>query len=108
MGDRVRLADIGQELVAEAFPFGRAFDQACDIHKGHPCRDNLLGARNRGEFIKARIRHRDFTDVRFDCAERKIGRLRCRCFGQRVEEGRLADIRQTHDSHLKAHDKHPL
>ena len=42
MGDGVAFADIGKELVAEPLPLRRAFDEACDVHKGHPRRDDFL------------------------------------------------------------------
>ena len=44
-----------------------------------------------------------FADVRFDGAEGEVCGL-CRCrFGQRVKQGRFADVRQTHDTHLESH-----
>ncbi len=49
----------------------------------------------RGDLVEPRVGHRDPADVGLDRAERIIGRLRRRRLGQRVEQGRLADIRQT-------------
>ena len=43
------------------------------------------------------VRYGDDADVRLDRAERIIGCLRAR-LGDRVEQGTLADIRQTDDS----------
>ena len=39
MGDGIRLADIGEELVAQAFALGSAFHEAGDIHEGQPRRE---------------------------------------------------------------------
>ena len=50
-----------------------------------------------------RIRHRHLADIRLDGAERIIRRLRRRRFGQRIEERRLADIRQADDAAFEAH-----
>ena len=40
--DRVGLADVGEELVAEAFALGRAGDQAGDVDELHDRRNHLL------------------------------------------------------------------
>ncbi len=54
--------------------------------------------------VEARIRHRHLADIRLDGAERIIRRLRRRGLRQRVEEGRLADVRQADDAAFEAHD----
>jgi len=51
----------------------------------------------------------ELADVSVRLCKRKLGACAAAVFGQRVEEGRLGDIRQTHDFLiLKAHDKHPF
>ncbi len=42
MGDRVCFADVGEELIAEAFALGCAFHKARDVYKGHARRDDLF------------------------------------------------------------------
>ena len=42
VGDRVALADVGEELVAEAFALAGALHEAGDVDKAHPRRDDLL------------------------------------------------------------------
>ena len=53
--------------------------------------------------VEPRVGHRDLADVGLDRAEGIIGRLRRLRFGQRVEKGRLADVRQADDTAFKAH-----
>ena len=50
------------------------------------------------EHVEPRIGHRDLADIRLDGAERIVRRLRRRRLRQRVEERRLADIRQADDA----------
>ena len=101
--DRVDLADVAEELVAEPLAFGRAFHEPCDIHEGEPRRHDLGGLRKLGQHVETRIRHRDLADIRLDGAERIVRSLRRRRFGQRIEERRLADIRQSDDAAFEAH-----
>ena len=103
MGDGVDLADIGQELVAEPLALRCAAHQPGDVDEGQPRRDDLDRLRELGQRVEPRIRHRDLADVRLDRAERIVRRLRRRGFGQRVEERRLADIRQADDAAFEAH-----
>ena len=44
----LRLADVGEELVAEAFAFGGAGDQARDVDEFHRRRDDLLRIHDAG------------------------------------------------------------
>ena len=73
MDDSVSLADIGKELVAEAFAFACALNQTCDIDDLHSCRNHALGLAHFDEFVQAVIRNGDYSDVRFYSTERKIG-----------------------------------
>ena len=57
------------------------------------------------ERIEPRIRHRHFADVRLDRAEWIVRRLRRRRRGQRIEQRRLADIRQSDNPAFKSHDR---
>ena len=107
MGDGVDLADIGQELVAEAFALGGAAHEAGDVHEGEAGRDDLRRAGDARELVEPRVRHRHVADIRLDGAERIVRRLRGRRLRQRVEEGGLADIRQADDAHLEAHGLTP-
>ncbi len=107
MHDGIDFADIGEELVAEAFTLRRAAHEAGDIDEGDAGRDDFLGLGDVGELLHARIGHGDFAGVRLDGAEGIVGGL-CRCrLGERVEECRLADIRQTDDTAFEAHGLKP-
>ena len=45
LGDGLGLADVGEELVAQAFALGRALDDAGDVHEGHRRRAAGAGSR---------------------------------------------------------------
>ena len=59
LADRVRLADVGQELVAQAFAFGGALDDAGDVDEGDGRGHDLLGVHQLGEHGKALVRQRN-------------------------------------------------
>ena len=56
-----------------------------------------------GQLVEPLVRHRHVAHVGLDGAERVVRGLRRRGLRQRVEEGRLADVRQADDAHLEAH-----
>ena len=101
--DRVDLADVGEELVAEAF--------ALEAPRTRPAMSTnsiwvSISLRRLGDFadlVQPLVGHRDAADVGLDRAERIIRRLRRRGLGQRVEKRRFADIRQADDAAAKAH-----
>ena len=103
MDDCVHLADVAEELVAEAFALRRALHQPCDIDERQLGWDDLGGAGDGRQPVEPRIGNRDLADVRLDRAKGIVGRLRRLRLGQRVEEGRLADVRQADDTAFKAH-----
>ena len=103
MGDGVDFADIAEKLIAEPLAFGGAAHQARDIDEGQPRRHDHRRFGQRRQRVEPAIRHRHLADIRLDGAEWIIRRLRRRGFGQRVEEGRLADIRQADNAAFKAH-----
>ena len=104
MDDRVDLADIAEELVAEPLAGRGAAHQPGDIDELELRFDHLRRLRDLGEPAQARIGNRDAADIGLDRAEWIIGRLRRRRFGQRIEQGGLADIRQPDDPATKAHE----
>ncbi len=102
VGDRIGIADVRQEGIALALAFGSTFDQAGDVDELDGGRKDLQGLDDLRQRLETRIRHADHADVRIDRAERIVlgGDLR---LGQRVEQGRLADVRETDDAALNAH-----
>ena len=103
MRDGVDLADMGEELVAEPLALGGAAHQAGDVDEGQPRRHDLGRFRELRQRVEPRIGHRDLADIRLDGAERIVRRLRRRGRGQRIEERRLADIRQADDAAFETH-----
>ena len=95
--DGLALADMGEELVAQALAVARTLDQACDIDKLDDRRGLLLGVVHGGQLVKALVRHGDHAGVRLDGAERVVRRFRTG-LGDRVEQGGLADVGQTDDA----------
>ena len=101
--DGVDLADVGEELVAEALALRGAADEAGNVDELELGLDLAGRPGDLGDPVEPRIGHRDPPDIGLDRAERIIGRLRRRGLGQRVEQGRLADIRQPDDPAAKTH-----
>ena len=97
-GDGVAVADVGQELVAEALALGRAAHQAGDVDEGDPRRDDLFRLGDRRQSFQARFRHRDLADVRLDGAKGIVRRLRIARARDCVKEGALPDVGETDDS----------
>src|SRR5690554_747201 len=102
MGNGVGLADVGQELVAQAFAFGGAGDQAGDVDEFHGGGHDSLGLYDFGQFGQAWVGHGHHAGIGFDGAEREV-----LCadagFGQCVEQGRFADVGKADDAAVKSH-----
>ena len=93
VNERVHLADMAEELIAQALAVGGALDQPGDIHELEG-RGNLgadLG--DLGELGQSRLRHTDYAQVGLDRAERVVlGRSLVRA-GDGVEERGFPYIR---------------
>lgn len=74
--DGVGLADMAEELVAETFTLGRAFDDAGDVDELHGGGDDRVGFDHGDDAIHARVRDLDDADVGVDGAEGVVGGLR--------------------------------
>src|SRR5438445_401072 len=68
LDDRVDLADVLEELVAEPLALGRALDEAGDVHELDRRRDDALGLRELRERLEPGVGDRDDADVRLDRA----------------------------------------
>src|SRR5688572_13784033 len=101
MGDGVGLADVGEELVAEAFALRGARHQTRDVDELDHGRYGLLRLFDAGDRVKARVGDRHDADIWLDGAER-IVLGRDAGLGERVEQGGLADVRQPDDAALQA------
>ena len=100
--NRVGFADVGQELVAQAFALGSASHQACDVHKLHNRGHDALGRDDLSQLVQAGIGHLHHTSVRLNRAEGVIFSSNAG-FSQGVKEGGLAHVGQAHDAALEAH-----
>ena len=101
--DRMRLANVREELVAQPLALRCALDEARDVDELDDGRHDLLRLHDLRERVELRVRHGDDADVRIDRAERIVlGRnLRRR---ERVEQRRLTDVRQSDDAALDTHE----
>ena len=100
--DGVGLADVGEELVAEAFAFAGASDEAGDVDEFDDGGLDLLGLDDFSELGEAGVRDFYDADVGLDGAEGVVGSFDAG-FGQRVEEGGFADVGQADDAALECH-----
>ena len=96
--DGVALADVAQELVAQAGALAGALDKACNVDKFHDGRRLFVGLPNLGQLVQPRVGHRHNAGVRLNGAERIVRRLRVLCAGQRIKKGGFAYIRKAHDT----------
>ena len=103
--DGIDLADVAQELVAQAFTGAGSLYQSSDVHEFDGRGDHDAGL---GDFLQhpqTFIRHGDDAHVGIDGAERVVRRLRLSGAGDCVEEGGLAHIGQTDDTGLKHNEE---
>ena len=103
VGDGVALADVREELVAEAFALARAGDEARDVDEFDGGGHDAFGLDDFGEGLQARIGHFNDAHVRLDGAEGIVLR-RDAGLRQRVEDGRLAHVGKPDDATFQTHD----
>jgi hypothetical protein len=97
--DRVGLADVRQELVAQPLALMRAADEAGDVVNLKRVVDDLGGGQRLGHGIEPRVAHGDDGDVGIDRGEGVVGGLGPGV-GKRVEERALARVGQPDDPDL--------
>ncbi len=102
LADRVGLADVREELVAQALALGGAAHDAGDVDEVDGRREDALRGEDLGQLGQARVGDAHDAHVRLDRGERVVGRQHV-VLGQGVEQGRLADIGQTDDSDRERH-----
>ena len=101
MQKRRGLAVASTALVA-ALALARALDDARDVDEGHRRRHGLLRVEELGELVEPRVGQVHHPDVRLDRREGVV-RGEDLVLGQGVEQGRLADVRETDDSDGESH-----
>src|ERR1035438_8059110 len=100
VNERVHLADVAEELVAETLSMGGAFYQPCDVHELEG-RGNLradLG--DLGNLGQSRLGHTHDAEVGLDRAKRVILRGCLVRAGDSVEECGLPDVREADNACL--------
>ena len=102
LADGIRLADVRQELVAQALALASARHQAGDVDELDRGRDDFGGVVDFGQLLQAVVGHGHDADVGLDGGEGVVG-----CQAALVREGReqrgLADVGQAHDTDGKRH-----
>ena len=97
MDDRIDLADIGEELVSQAFALACTAYKTGDIDEFDDGRCIFLRVIHLGQFVQTAVRDRYDADVRLNGAERIVCGF-CACFGDCVKQCALADVWQTNDT----------
>ena len=105
--DRVRLADVGQELVAQTLAAMGSRHQARDVVEVDRVGHDLRRLDRLGHGIEAGVRHRNDGDVGLDRRERVVGRLG-RHPGERGEQRGLARVGHPHDADLHRPPTSPI
>ena len=75
VNDSRHFANVTEELVAQSFSFGGAFDQSGNIAEFYGRIDGSLGVVNFVKFFYPFVRYRDNAHIWFDRAERVISRF---------------------------------
>ena len=97
--ERVGLADVREEAVAEPLAGVRARDEPRDVVEVDRVRHEVGCLQERGDLVEPLVLDRDDRDVRLDRRERVVGGLDAR-LRQRVEERRLARVGHPDDADL--------
>ncbi len=100
--DRIRLSDVGEELVAEPLALRGALHDARDVDEAHRRGQDALTAEDLREDAEALVGQVHDAHVRLDRGERVVRREH-RVLGERVEEGGLADVGQADDADGESH-----
>ena len=92
--DGVGLADVAEELVAEALALARAGDQAADVDELHGGGHHVAALAHRGEGVEAGVGDAGHADVRVRGGE-GVRRGQRAATGQRVVQRRLPRVGET-------------
>src|SRR5258708_2811625 len=105
VSDRVDLANIRKELIAETLALGCAPDKSRDINEGQPRWDSRLRFGNARDLVERLIRHRTLADMRLDGEKGIVRGFGCGCLRERIEKCGLANVRQSDNTAFKAHER---
>ena len=97
LADSVSVANVCQELVAQALTLVCALDQASDVHKLNSCRHNTARINNLCQLLKPCVGHVNNAHVRINGSKRIVcGQTTLA--GQRGEQRRFANVWQANDT----------
>ena len=99
MSHRIHLADMLQELVAQALALAGPLHQSGNVHEADRGGSGLLGVIHLMEDIQPAIRHRHHAYIRLDGAERIVGSFGA-SLGNSVKQRGLAYVRQAHNTYF--------
>ena len=102
--DGFAFADVGEELVAEAFALGGTLHEARDVHEFGDGGDDGLGIVDLHQFVEAAVGDADHAHVRFDGAEGVVRGFGAGV-GDSVKDGGLAYVREAYDTAFETHDR---
>lgn len=74
MDDGICLADIGEELVAEAFASAGTCDETSNVDESDGCRDDFLGVVHFLQIAQACVGDGDDAGIWLNCRKRIISR----------------------------------
>ena len=98
MHDGIALADVAQELVAQAGTLAGTLDQTGDVYKLHDGRSLFAGLPDLSQLVQPLVRHGHDAAVWLNGAEGVVGGFRVLGGSDGVEQSGLADVRQTDDT----------
>ena len=96
--DGVHLADVPQELIAQAFARAGALHQTGDIHEFENGRNQLLRTADFREHFETFVGNRDDALIRLDGAKTVVGRHRLARLRDSIEQSAFPDVGKTYDS----------
>ena len=102
LADRVGLADVRQELIAEPGALARSLDDARDVDEGHGRGKDALRPEDLREYGEPRVGHLDDPRVRLDRRKGVVGGEDV-VLRECIEERRLADVGETDDADGERH-----
>ena len=95
--DSVSVANVCQELVAQALTLVCALDQASDVHKLNSCRHDATRIDNLGQLLEPCVGYVNNTHVRVDGSKRIVCG-QATLAGQRGEQRRFTNVWQANDT----------
>ena len=97
LADSVGVANVCQELIAQALALVCALDQASDVHKLNGCRHDTTRIDNLGQLLEPCVGHVNNAHVRVDGGKRVIC-SQATLAGQRGEQRRFTNVWQANDT----------